>query len=471
MRLSLTEIVTATGGHLLDPGAAHGEVFITGVSTDTRTLQPGDLFVPLSGPRADGHTFLREAALRGATAALWAQERPDPAGAIPLVRVTDPLVALGAVAAHYRRRLAVTIVGITGSVGKTTTTKMTAAVLATRFRTVVTKPEWNAEVGVPLTILGLREPDQVAVIEMAMRALGQIAELVKIAAPGIGVVTAIGETHLEFLGTTENIATAKGELIAGLPPAGIAVLNADDVAVRGLATLARGRVVFYGLEGAADVVARQIRTTRNGVTFSLQAGARAATVTLKTWGHHNVRNALAAAAVGLVMDVPLEDIVTGLERVQLPHGRLEPVQLGDVLVLNDTYNASPASVRAGLAVLAELASLAHRVAVLGEMRELGPQSDAFHREVGRLVADVGVRMLVTVGEQARAYGYGAAAGLSAEAIVHVQHLDDAVRELAAGLRAHDVVLVKGSRAMAMERIVERLQSNAASPAGPKRRRS
>lgn len=460
MRLSLDDILAATRGRLRGSDPARTDVIVTGISTDTRTLRAGDLFVPLRGPHTDGHSFLSDAVRRGAAAALWAHQGDDVAASIPLVQVADPLVALGSLAAYYRHRLPITVVGITGSVGKSTTTKMTATVLSKRFRTVATRSEWNAEVGVPLTVLGLSESDEVAVIEMAMRGLGQIAELVEIARPSIGVVTTLGESHLEFLGTKENIARAKGELIAGLPSGGTAVLNGDDVAVMDLAKLCRGRVVTYGLDGPADVGADQIRTTRSGVRFHLHAGGHGADVKLGSWGRHNVRNALAASAVGLVMGMNLQDIVRGLEEVHLPHGRLEPVQFGDVLVLDDTYNASPASVRAAMAVLSDLAPLGHRIAVLGEMRELGPASAAMHADLGRVVASVGVRLLLAVGDDdARALSVGAAeAGLPAQAIAHVRRLEEAVPILSNALRPHDVVLIKGSRALEMERIVERLRS-------------
>jgi UDP-N-acetylmuramoyl-tripeptide--D-alanyl-D-alanine ligase len=459
MRLSLDDILAATGGRLRWSGPARTDVIVTGISTDTRTLRAGDLFVPLHGPHADGHSFLSDAVSRGAAAALWAHQGQDVAAPIPLVQVADPLVALGALAAYYRNRLPTTVVAITGSVGKTTTTTMTATVLSKRFRTVATRSEWNAEVGVPLTVLSLSESDEIAVIEMAMRGLGQIAELVEIARPSIGVVTTVGESHLEFLGTKENIARAKGELIAGLPSGGTAVLNGDDAAVMELAKLCRGRVLTYRLDGHADVDADQVHTTHSGVRFHVHAGGQAADVKLRTWGRHNVRNALAAAAVGLVMGMNLQDIVRGLEEVHLPHGRLEPVRFGDILVLNDTYNASPASVRAALAVLSDLAPLGHRIAVLGEMRELGPASAALHSDLGQVVASVGVRLLLTVGEEARALGDGAAAaGLPAQAIAHVSRLEEAVPILSDALRPHDVVLIKGSRALEMERIVERLQS-------------
>jgi len=459
MRLTLQEVLDATGGNLLRTRRTPATVLVTGVSTDSRTLRAGELFVALRGPRTDGHAFLAAAFRQGASAALCTGEGADLPADAPLVQVADPLRALGAIAAYYRRRLPVTVIGITGSVGKTTTTKMTAAMLSAGFRVAQSREEWNAEVGVPLTLLSLSGDEGVVVVEMAMRGLGQIAELVAMAAPSIGVVTTIGDAHLEFLRTRENIARAKGELIAGLPPTGTAVLNADDPTVAALSTLHRGRVVTYGLDAPAEVSAERIRTNKEGVHFSLRAGADGSDVTLATWGRHNVRNALAAAAVGMVMGMAPSLIADGLARFRPAAQRLEPIVLDDILVLNDTYNASPASMLAALEVLAELAPSAHRVVVLGEMKELGAQSLALHTAVGRAVAGHGVRALITVGEAAHALAEGAAAaGHAAEAIHQARTHEDATILLRRLLRPNDVVLIKGSRAMELEHIVHTLRT-------------
>lgn len=299
MRLTLDEVITATRGRLAAPVSASPARVATGVSTDTRTLRPGDLFIPLRGPRADGHRFIADAFARGAAMSLSAHPVPVPSGAA-VVLVEDTLRALGHIAAAYRQTLpTTTVVGVTGSVGKTTVTGMCAAVLATRFRVVRTRDDWNAEVGVPLTILALEAQDQFVVIEMAMRGLGQIASLVDIARPHIGVVTTIGESHLELLGSVENVARAKGELIERLPPDGVAILNADDPRVKALSSRARARVMTYGLDGAPDVWTRDAQFTPSGMRFTVGHRQMEAAVTLPAWGRHNVRNALAAAAVGL----------------------------------------------------------------------------------------------------------------------------------------------------------------------------
>ncbi len=430
---------------------------ISGVSTDSRTLQAGDLFVPLRGPRADGHDFIADAVRRGAAAALCARPVDGlPPGTV-LIRVDDPLRALGRVARAYRRTLTVTVVGVTGSVGKTTTTQLCAAVLARRFTVAATQEDWNAEIGVPLTLLGLMPRHQVVVIEMAMRGSGQIAELVEIAAPSVGVVTSIGESHMEMLGSREDIARAKGELIAGLPPGGVAVLNRDDDLVAGLARLCRGRVITYGLAGPADVTAAHVRFEPEGMAFRLIAAGTRADVRLPAWGRHNVGNALAAAAVGLALGMDVETIAAGAASWSPPKMRLQPIRLGEILVINDAYNSSPTSVRAALDVLEEVGRGRRLIAVLGEMRELGPQSLDLHRAVGGDVARRHLAALLTVGHGAEAIGDGAAeAGMARDRIEHVATVEEAAGRLRALLRGGDVVLIKGSRAVRMEHIVDAL---------------
>lgn len=458
MRLTLQEIVQATRGTVgAGPDAREPAPVITGVSTDTRTLHAGDLFVPLRGPRADGHDFIADAFRRGAAAALSARPTDGlPAGAL-LIRVDDPLRALGRIAHAYRRTLTATVVGVTGSVGKTTTTKLCVSVLSRRFTVAATKEEWNAEIGVPLALLDLTPQHQVAVVEMAMRGLGQIAELVAIAQPEIGVVTTIGESHLELLGTIETVARAKGELIEGLPAHGVAVLNADDPPVAGLARVSKGRVVTYGLTDGADARGTDVTFTPTGMRFRLRWQGRDTDVALPAWGRHNVRNALAAAAVGLVMGLDPQEAGEGLARYHPPKMRLQPVPSGDVLIINDAYNASPASMEAAFEVLEEVGRGRRTVAILGEMRELGADAVRMHRAVGASLARRPVSLLVTVAAGGDPIAAGAtAAGMDPLSIVRLASVDEAAARLPALIRSGDVVLVKGSRALEMERIVAAL---------------
>ncbi|HVH30609.1 MAG TPA: UDP-N-acetylmuramoyl-tripeptide--D-alanyl-D-alanine ligase [bacterium] len=458
MRLSLAEVLKATGRDRSGP-ALPASLEITGVRTDSRLVQPGDLFVPLRGPRADGHDFIAEAFRRGATASLASRSIAGLPNSAVIIPVDDPLRALGQIAAAYRRTLPLAVVGITGSVGKTTTAQLCASILGQKLSVAVTKDDWNAEIGVPLTLLGLTPQHRVVVLEMAMRALGQIAELVEIAQPSIGVVTTIGEAHLEFLGSRENIARAKGELIAGLPANGVAVLNRDDEWVARLAPLCKGRVMTYGLDGEADVTASQVRIEPSGMAFRLRAGAETADVHLPVWGRHNVSNALAAASVGVTLGLDVGTISAGCAAWKPPKMRLEPVRVGEVLILNDAYNSSPASARAAFDVLADVARGGRMLAVLGAMKELGPQSAEMHRAVGRDVARRHIAALLTVGEGAEAIGEGAvAAGMDRSRVEHARTVEDAGRTLRAMLQPKDVVLIKGSRAVEMERIVDMLRT-------------
>lgn len=457
MRLSLEQIIEATRGRASPPASRlPSPVIVTGVSTDSRTLQPGDLFVPLRGPRADGHTYVADAFRRGAAASLAGQAVQGlPDGAV-VIRVEDTLRALGQIAGAYRRTLQITVVGVTGSVGKTTTTRMCAVVLAARLPVAQTREDWNAEIGVPLALLGLRAEHQAAVIEMAMRGRGEIAELVEIAMPSIGVVTVIGESHLERLGTVENVAAAKGELIAGLPADGTAILNADDPRAAALASLCRGRVKTYGLDRTADVRAERVEFTPRGMRFHIVSGGEGIDVGVPAWGRHNVRNALAAAGVAAAMGLSLDAVREGLAGYVPPKMRLQPVQIGDVLVIHDAYNASPASMDAALDVLSEVGRGRRTVAVLGEMKELGTASDRLHSEVGRRVATV-AGVVIAVGEGAVPIAEGAlACGLSPDRVHRAATNDQAVTVLRDVMRPDDVVLIKGSRAMQMEQIVEAL---------------
>jgi UDP-N-acetylmuramoyl-tripeptide--D-alanyl-D-alanine ligase len=348
---------------------------------------------------------------------------------------------------------------------------MCAEVLAGRYRVVRTRDDWNAEIGVPLTILGLRAGDDVAVIEMAMRGVGQIADLVRIAAPQIGVVTNIGETHLELLGSLDTVARAKGELIEGLPPDGAAVLNADDARVLSLRRRSRASVLTYGLAPSAAVRAADVTFTETGMRFRLIRPDGKVAVALPAWGTHLVSNALAAAAVAHVLGAGPEDTRVGLERWGPAKMRLQPSRAGDMLIINDAYNASPASVAAALEVLAHAGRERRRIVVLGEMKELGPSSPALHREAGARAAAVASVLIAAGGSDAAAVVEGARGsgpaggprpGGGGPAEIHqVPDAASAAAVLLTLVRPGDVILVKGSRAMGMERVSDALLASAA----------
>ena len=459
--LSLADVAQSTGARVhppLDEGVL-ASLWVRAVSTDTRTMQPGDLFVALRGPSADGHRFIPDAVTRqavGVVASTLPEGPLDPR--VPILLVGDTLRALGAIAARYREHLPAEVVGITGSVGKTTVAALTAAVLERRFRVARSEESWNAEIGVPLTLLRAARETQVIVTEMAMRGLGQIRELVEIARPRLGVVTNIGEAHMGLLGSVERIAAAKGELVAGLPPDGVAILNADDPWSGRLASLARCRVLRFGFSADADVRADRITAAGRSATFHLVLGTEAAEIHLPLAGRHNVANALAAAAVGMALGVPLDAVRAGLEQAAPPSRRLQVEEAGDLLILNDTYNASPRSVRAALDVLDAVAGGRRRVVVLGDMKELGAESVRLHREIGREAAQRGVAVVVALGPEAAALAEGAREIVAADRVVHVPDREAAMAVLPSVIHPEDVILVKGSRAMGLEAVVEALRA-------------
>lgn len=452
--LTAEEVATVTAGRVVrgDPATP-----VSSVSTDSRTCQPGALFVALQGTRRDGHEFVREAERRGATAALVC--RPVDAG-LAQVQVPDTRRSLLPLASAWRARFAADAVGVTGSVGKSTTVQMTAAVLRARYPTWASRPEWNAELGVPLTVFGLAREHRYLVVELAMRGLGQIAELCRVVRPSIGVVTRVGAVHTEQLGSVEAVARAKAELVQALPRDGVAVLNGDDPRVRAMAGHASARVVLYGTAQDCAVRAEGVEVGPDGVRFVVRAGRDRVRAFLPVPSAQLVANALAAFAVGLEAEVPLEEAAEALRAFQMPPMRLQVLQLpGGGVVVNDAYNASPMSVESALEAVRSLRAGRRLVAVLGEMRELGQLHGPAHREVGRRCAQEGVDLLVVVGEGARELAAAALeAGLPPQQVLWVADAEQAAQQVARQLRPGDVVLVKGSRAVGLERVVEALWS-------------
>jgi UDP-N-acetylmuramoyl-tripeptide--D-alanyl-D-alanine ligase len=458
--LTAADIVDVTGGRLVRDSHRR----IHGAAVDSRVLRPGELFVALPGERTDGHRFLREAVMAGAAALLVGAE-PDAAtlaalGDVTIVVVDNQLAALHRLAAWWRGRFDPTVVGVTGSIAKTSTKEAIATVLAARGRTLRSEGNQNNEIGLPLTLLRLTPDDVHAVLEMGMYTGGEIAELATLARPRIGVVTAVLGVHLSRIGSIEAIEAAKAELIEALPADGVAVLNADDARVRRMATRTRARAVSYGFAGDADVAAERVRSGGvAGMTFVLRLGRGDAAVRLPVripaLGRLSVHNALAAAAVGWVLGMTAEAIAAALAGGWSAPHRAELVVAGGVTIIDDSYNASPASVIAALELLAGLPG--RHVAVLGEMLELGDASVAGHRQVG--LAASTLELLVTVGPGAAAIAAGAReAGLAASAIVEVADRVSALAALRSRLRPGDVVLVKASRGIELDRLVDELRN-------------
>jgi len=466
-----SEIAQVVGGRLL---AGSPRARAVGVSTDSRTIQPGRLFIPLKGERLDGHRFIEEAVEEGAAGALVEEEGP---GRPELVRALlarrelwsqaflvgvpgSSWEAFHRLAADHRSRFPIPVVAVTGSNGKTTTKELVAQLLGARWRTLRSPGNFNNEVGLPLTLLDLGPEFEVLVVEMGMRGRGEIARLCQLARPTAGIVTNVGVSHLELLGSQEAIAAAKAELVEALPSDGLAVLNGDDPWVRAMAGQTRARVVTYGLE-QGEVTARDLELGADGARFQLVWEGRQAPVQLPLLGRHNVLNALAAAACALGLGMELAAVADALGRVQAPKLRLERVAVRDFTVLNDAYNASPASMAAALEVLAQVAP-GRKGAVLGDMLELGPVTEAEHLAVGRRAAQVGLAYLVIVGEQAERIAQGAReGGLPPEAIHVTPGWERAAQVLERLAQEGDTVLVKASRGLGLERVVQWLQEEGA----------
>ena len=457
---SAADVARVTGGRLL----RSSDRPIRGGAVDSRLVAPGQVFVALPGERTDGHEFLDRAAAAGAGALVVSrpvdQATLDALGDVTVVLVADGLRALGSLGAAWRRRFAPLVVGITGSIAKTSTKEAVATVLGRRFTTLRSEGNQNNEIGLPLTLLRLGPEHEAAVLEMGMYSGGEIADLAALAAPRIGVVTAVQAVHLSRIGTLDAVARAKAELVEALPTDGVAVLNADDPRVARMADSTGARVSTYGFDPGADVGAEAVATAgQGGMRFTLRVGSTRRPVSTPVLGRHGVHNGLAAAAVGLAAGCTLDEIAAGLAAGWSAPHRDRLVRAGDVTILDDSYNASPGSVLAALDLLATLPA-SRRVAVLGEMLELGDAHESGHREVGLAAAGV-VGLLIVVGAGAEALADGAIeGGAPADRVLRAEDAEAALEVLRPRLRAGDTILVKGSRGIALDELVERLVAEA-----------
>jgi UDP-N-acetylmuramoyl-tripeptide--D-alanyl-D-alanine ligase len=469
--LTVIDLIAALAGSP-SPSISVPAVRVNSAVIDSRLATPGCLFVALRGSQLDGHDFIGEALANGAVAVIaerlpalpshkvWVTEdlevhRIDEAFCLI---TSDSLAALQQAAAHWRRKLDVRAIGVTGSVGKTMSKEVIAGVLRRRYRTLKSEGNYNNEIGLPLTLLHLTSAHERVVLEMGMYDLGEIAALAEIALPQVGVVTNVGPTHLERLGTMERVAQAKAELPMALPQAeekGVAVLNADDPRVRAMADQTSAHVFLYGLRADADLWANDIESQGlEGIRFRFHYGRETAHAQVPLLGRHSVHTALSAAAVGLVEGLSWEEILSGLQD-QSGQLRLAAVEgpKGSI-ILDDTYNASPASCLAALNLLAELDG--RRIAILGDMYELGRYEEEGHRLVGRRARNV-VDLLIAVGSLGRIIGEEALhAGMNPETVHLAASKDRATELVQALLQGGDVLLVKGSRGMELETIVSAL---------------
>jgi UDP-N-acetylmuramoyl-tripeptide--D-alanyl-D-alanine ligase len=439
---------------------------VAGVSIDSRTLEVGDAFFAIRGHQHDGHDHVADAAERGASCLVVHSLPDDPPAGAALVLVEDTTHALGRLAARHRARFDIPLVAVTGSNGKTTTKELLASVMATRLVTLKSPASFNNQWGVPITLLGLGPEHEAAVVEIGTNQPGEIEALAAIAAPTVGVVTIVTAQHTEFLGSLDGVREEKAALVRALPASGTAVLNADDPLVLGMAGDTRATVVTFGRSPTATVhLASDVLEDADSLRFTIEyAGARAA-VSLAFAGRHNATNALAAAAGGVALGLTLSDIAHGLAAAHPAKGRCVWRTAGGVRILDDTYNANPVSMRAALDTVSSRRGSGRLAIVLGDMLELGDIADEAHREVGRQIAALGVDELVGVGPRARLTVEAArAAGLGE--VRHATTFEDAVAHLLKRLAPGDVVLVKGSRVMRLERVVDALEARLLPATGP-----
>ncbi|HEX4630193.1 MAG TPA: UDP-N-acetylmuramoyl-tripeptide--D-alanyl-D-alanine ligase [Chthoniobacterales bacterium] len=448
--LSLAKIAVFAGGSI---ASGNAEARVSRVSTDSRTLQAGDLFVPLRGENFDGHKFIEQAAQRGAVGAMvdegWSGSAPENFG---LIRVADTLAAYQTLAANYRASLSLKVIAITGSNGKTSTKDFVAATLARKFRVTKTEGNFNNHVGLPQTMLAANGEDEIAVWEIGMNHPGEIAALAKLAAPDVAIITNVGIAHIEFMGSREAIAEEKGSLAEAVASNGTLILNADDAFSESIAKRTGAKIILAGID-KGSVRATDITQNSTGSEFTILEGAHRCRAQLPVPGIHMVQNAMLAIAAGRVFGLSLEECSVGLASTPLTKARLQIKEIEGIQFIDDSYNANPDSMKAALRTLVELDSDGRRIAVLGEMGELGAESDRGHREVGEAAAALRIDELIAVGGIGAAIAHAAKkAGL--EKSVAVDSPKEAAELLEGSAMPGDLVLIKGSRSARMERVLE-----------------
>jgi UDP-N-acetylmuramoyl-tripeptide--D-alanyl-D-alanine ligase len=448
--VTLKTLADWAGGQLVsgNPGLA-----VTNLCTDSRTLRRGDLFLALNGENFDGHSFVRQAAEAGAVGALVETVAENLPPDFAIIKVANTLAALQRIATAYRRTLPLKAVVITGSNGKTSTKDLTAAILARRFRVIKTEGNLNNHIGLPLTLLRARADDEIGVFEIGMNHPNEIEPLSKIAQPDVGIITHIGITHIEFMGTRDAIAQEKGMLAEAVPAGGVVILDAEDDYTEAIAARTKARVIRVG----ADIRASAIRPDDGGSRFTVHASGKSTEMRLPVPGAHMVRNALFATAVGTLFGVSLEECAEGLAQARLTKGRLEQKTIGGIHVLDDSYNANPDSMVAALRTLAEMPVKGRRIAVLGRMGELGAEAARGHRRAGEAAGREKIDCVITVGAEASLIADAAAEAGAGEAI-KVFSTEEAAAVLRKIARPGDLVLVKGSRSARIEKVLEGLAS-------------
>jgi UDP-N-acetylmuramoyl-tripeptide--D-alanyl-D-alanine ligase len=461
LALTAGDIAAATGGRLIEGDAARA---IGPIAIDSRTLAAGDFFIAIRGDRFDGHDFVADALGRGAIGVLVERMAAPsrPAGNAPVViEVADTTAGLQAIARDVRRRSGTKVVAITGSAGKTTTKEIAAEFLSARYEVFRNKGNLNNHIGLPLSLLELRSRPEVAVVELGMNHPGEIRTLVGVAEPEVRVWTNVGDAHLGFFASADAIAGAKAEILEHARRDDVLVANANDARVMAFAPAFPGRVVTFAIDAAADVAADHVEPGGlDGTRANVMTRAGAARIHTPLLGLWNLANVLAAIAVAIEFDVPLDDIVSRAAALRPARHRGELLRLpGGITLVDDSYNSSPAALKRVLETVKVATGSARKVAVLGEMLELGDHAVRLHEECGRAAAVSGLHLLIAVGgDPARALARAAvAAGMPDSAVLHAASSDDAARLALERVRPGDLILVKGSRGIATDRVVERLK--------------
>ena len=453
-KLSLSQVAKLAEANL---ESGDGKVSIERISTDSRTIKKGELFVALRGENFDGHKFVEDVARAGAAGAIVDGDWNGKVSAtFAIIRARDTLIAYQNVAGNYRKSLPLKVLAITGSNGKTSTKDFAASVLGRKFRVTKTQGNFNNHVGLPRTILEANSEHEMAVWEIGMNHPGEVAPLAKIAAPDAAIVTNIGVAHIEFMGSREAIAHEKGELAEAVNASGTVILNADDRFSEEIAKRTRARVVLAGINNGV-LRATDIEQTANGSEFTILEGAHRCRAQLSVPGLHMVQNALLAVAAGRAFGLPLEECAIGLATAPLTKARLQIKEINGVQFLDDSYNANPDSMKAALRTLIELSADGKRIAVLGEMRELGTEAQSGHEEVGQEAAALGIDQLIGIGEMGGVIANAAKrAGL--EKSNTVASTSEAAELLANIAGPGDLILIKGSRLARTEEVIEQFGS-------------
>jgi UDP-N-acetylmuramoyl-tripeptide--D-alanyl-D-alanine ligase len=462
MTWTAEKIIEATGGELLC-GNLHQR--FSKVSIDSREIAPQDLFVAIIGDVHDGHTFTNQVVEQGVSGLVVNRSRIEglpfetwQASNLSCIAVEDTTTALGDIAAFNRRRSAVSVVAITGSNGKTTTRELTNAIVTREFHTLSTLGNYNNQIGVPLTLLNLESKHELAVVELGTNYPGEIARLAEICSPDIGVITNIGPAHLEGLGSIEGIMREKGDLLKKLKPGGHSVLNADDSRVKQMARKTKSNVVLFGLSPDADIRADEIREINGAIIFSLIHPDERVSIKLNSPARFMIINALAASAVGYVLGISSANIKAGLEAFTPVTGRMNILRLpNEITLMDDTYNANPSSMKSAISTLATLRSTSRSALVAGDMLELGPQAEILHREIGAIAVRSGIQRIYAQGEFAEAVAAGARDEGLKPTNIFTGAREEILHDLKQWLQPGDWLLVKGSRGMAMEKIVKELK--------------